>query len=87
MPNTTSSSATAAHQALDALRGELRAAGERRAAAIAAEQQASAEIADLAIQAKGLLPVSEIAALGRYKTRKAVYDLIDWRTGAKPGRH
>jgi hypothetical protein len=72
---------------LEAMREQLRAAGDRRAGAIAAQQRADEEIADLAIRAKGLLAVGEIAELARYKTRKAVYDLIAWRSGEKPGRH
>jgi hypothetical protein len=82
-----STKAAAAQEALEAVREEIRAAGARRAAAIAAEKQASEEIADLAIRAKGLIPVAEIAELGHYKTRKAVYDLIAWRSGEKADRH
>jgi len=73
--------------ALDDVREELRAAGGRRAAAIAEQEQANGEIADLAIRAKGTIPVDEIRQLVGLKTRKAVYDLIAWRTGDKPDRH
>jgi hypothetical protein len=87
MPKTKPTKAAVAQDALQAVRDELRAAGDRRAAALAELDQANTEIADLAIRVKGLIPVTEIAELGRYKTRKAVYDLIAWRTGAKPDRH
>lgn len=74
-------------QALAGMRDELRAAGDRRTAAIAEQEQANGEIADLAIRAKGTLSVDEIRRLVGLKTRKAVYDLIAWRTGSKPDRH
>ena len=73
-------------RALEDLRGDLRAAGARRAAAIEEREQADREIADLAIRAKGTLPVDEIRELVGLKTRKSVYALIDWRTASKP-RH
>jgi hypothetical protein len=82
-----SSKATAAQAAIEDLRAELRAAGARRVAAQAELDNAAAAIADLAISAKGLIPVEEIAKLGGYKSRKTVYDLIDWRSGKKSGRH
>lgn len=63
-------------------------AARKRADAIRAQQEATQELADLAIEARGSgsLPVAEIARLAGL-TRKAIYDLIAWRTGEKPGRH
>jgi hypothetical protein len=86
-PAATTTESDPVRDALEELRARLRAAGDRRAAAIAEQERADEEIADLAIRAKGILPVTEISQLVGLRTRKAVYDLIAWRSGSKRDRH
>lgn len=62
-------------------RESIRAAARRRTEGITIQRDATAEIAQLATDAKDLLSMAEIAELSGFKTRKAVYDLLDRRDG------
>lgn len=70
----------------DALQEAIARVASKRADAIRAQQDATRELADLAVQARGIVPIAEFARRADL-TRKAVYDLIAWRTGEKSARH